>query len=260
VTPVPNAATGRRVIVTGAARGIGRAVYDCFAAAGDDVAGIDIREDVLEMGRPAWPGRQFGVVADLADSAQVRSAVQRAVGLLSGVDVLVNVAGGAQRREPLPEQDREPSAVASEAELDATWSVNVKAAFLAAELAAADMMPRRVGSIITVGSGFGERSLPGRVPYTIVKAAVTGLTRSLAVEWGPYNIRVNEIVPYAVTDATRSRLEDPDVGPSMVARIPLGYLAEPSEIAPAVLFLASDDARYITGARLHIDGGRCIFL
>lgn len=260
--PQPDQATTvarRRVIVTAAARGIGRAVYEAFVEAGDDVLGIDILDDIGATAPTDRPGRHRGIIADLRDSHQVRDAMERGIEFLGGVDVLVNVAGGPQRGRSETPQGPLIGGV-SEADFDATWAVNVKAALLTSQRAAVDMKPRGSGCIVTVGSGFGERAAPGRLAYATAKSAVTGLTRSLAVDWGPHGIRVNEIVPYAVTEETWPRLQDPETGSDMVARIPLGYLAEPTEIAPAVLFLASDQARYITGARLHIDGGRCIVL
>lgn len=246
-----------KVIVTGAARGLGQAIADGFLADGARVAAIDIRDEIRRDGSPETAsGAWQGFAADLTDGAQVRRAVQDAIAALDGVTALVNGGGGMRARGSLAWYDASTLDLTDE-QIDDTFALSVKSALLASIEVARDMIARQTpGSIVNIGSYFGERPAPRRVPYGLSKAAITNLTQSLASEWGEYGIRVNEIVPYAKTDATRARMEAPETGPQMMEKIALRRFAEAEEIVPTVLFVCSDAAAYMSGARIHVDGGR----
>lgn len=243
--------TGRTVIICGAARGIGRAIADGFVGAGARVAGIDIRDEFAD-GDTAR-----GFVADLRVVAEIRRSVDDALDWLGGIDVLVNCAGGMRRSDDAGDQAwySRPSLELTEEDVDATFALTVKSALFAAQRVAPVMIAQRHGAIINIGSGFGSRPAVGRLPYGVAKAGTTNLTRTLAAEWGRLGIRVNELDPYALTDATRPRMQDPAVAEATLTKVALGRFAEPDEIVPAVLFLASDAAGYVTGAKLDVDGG-----
>jgi NAD(P)-dependent dehydrogenase (short-subunit alcohol dehydrogenase family) len=246
-----------KVIVTGAARGLGKAIAQAFLESGAHVAAIDLREEVLREGSAeSNAGTWRGFTADLTDGAQVKSAVAESIAALDGVSVLVNGAGGMRARGSLAWYDA-PALELTEEQIDDTFSLSVKSALLASIVVVRHMVDNEApGCIVNIGSYFGERPAPRRVPYGLSKAAITNMTQSLASEWGEYGIRVNEIVPYAKTEATRARMESPETGPQMLEKVALRRFAETDEIVPTVLFLCSDAAAYLTGARIHIDGGR----
>jgi NAD(P)-dependent dehydrogenase (short-subunit alcohol dehydrogenase family) len=246
-----------KVIVTGAARGLGRAIAQGFLDGGAQVAGIDIREEVRRDGSAEVKEQMWhGVVADLTDTAALRRAIAAAIDALDGVTTLINGAGGMRARGSLAWYSAATLDLTEE-QFDDTIALSVKTALFASMDVATHMIENRVaGSIIMIGSFFGERPAPGRVPYGIAKAAITNLTQSLASEWGEYGIRVNELVPYAATDATGARMRDPKTGPQMLEKVALGRFAEAEEMVPTVLFMCSDAAQYMSGARIHVDGGR----
>lgn len=250
-------ATTPKVIVTGAARGLGKAIADGFLDAGASVAGIDIRDEVLRKGSAESESQAWhGYTADLTDGAEVKQAVTASVKALGGVSVLVNGAGGMRARGSLAWYDV-PTLEVTEEQIDDTFGLTVKAALLASVEVARYMVAHDApGVIVNIGSYFGERPAVRRVPYGLCKAAITNLTQSLAAEWGQYGIRVNEIVPYAMTDATRDRMKDPETGPAMLEKVALRRFAEAEEIVPTVLFMCSGKASYMSGARIHVDGGR----
>jgi NAD(P)-dependent dehydrogenase (short-subunit alcohol dehydrogenase family) len=249
--------TAQKVIVTGAARGLGQAIAQGFLDTGASVAAIDIRDEILRKGSPEAENQTWqGFVADLTDVAEVKRAVKTSIESLGGVTTLVNCAGGMRARGTLAWYDV-PSLEITEEQVDDTFGLSVKCALFASIEVARYMIDNDApGAIVNIGSYFGERPAPRRVPYGISKAAITNLTQSLASEWGNHGIRVNEVVPYAMTDATRDRMMAPETGPQMMEKIALRRFAEPEEIVPTILFVCSDAASYMSGARIHVDGGR----
>ncbi|HTX09627.1 MAG TPA: SDR family oxidoreductase [Solirubrobacteraceae bacterium] len=247
----------QKVIVTGAARGLGQAIADGFLTAGAQVVGIDIREEITREGSAeAQSGAWRGLAANLTNGREVKRAVRAGIEALGGVTTLINGAGGMRARGSLAWYDS-PTLELTEEQIDDTIALSVKAALLASIEVARHLIEHgRPGSIVNIGSYFGERPAPRRVPYGLSKAAITNLTQSLASEWGEYGIRVNELVPYAKTDATRARMDAPETGPQMMEKIALRRFAEAAEMVPTVLFMCSDDAAYMNGARIHVDGGR----
>lgn len=242
--------SGQIALVTGAARGIGRATALALAEAGADVAlGLRVRDsapdlvDAIEaMGR-----RAIALQMDVTRLDEIEAAVAETENRLGPIDLLVNNAGLAVVA---------PAEEVSEADYDIPMDVNAKGSFFAAQAVGRRMIPRRRGAIVTVSSQAGRVALAGVAPYCMSKAAVDHMTRCLAVEWGPHNVRVNAIAPtFIATDGTRIVLEDPEWRARTVAKIPLGHPGEVEDVVGAIVFLASPAARMITGASLLIDGG-----
>ena len=233
---------GRVAVVTGAGGGLGRA---CARALRDAGAALVL------LGRS--PERLAPVAEEtggLARSCDVTdgSAVRDVFAALDRVDVLVTCAGGNRPRAFLEVPD---------GELDWSLALNVRGAFLAAQAAAARMIASGAGgAIVHVTSQMGHVGAAGRSVYCASKHAVEGLTRATAVELAPLGIRVNSVAPtFVETPMTAPYLAEPAERASVVARIPLGRLGEPEEVAAAVLFAASPAASLMTGASLVVDGG-----
>jgi NAD(P)-dependent dehydrogenase (short-subunit alcohol dehydrogenase family) len=233
--------------VTGAGRGIGRGCAITLAKAGASVALLARSRSELE--ETACEVRAIGqnvqsIVCDVTDPRQV----QEAVGFLEQIDVLVNNAG-----TNVPE----PFLEVSEENLDKMLAVNVKGVFLVAQAAAWRMVERgEGGSIINVSSQMGHVGAPRRTVYCTTKHAVEGLTKAMAVELAPRNVRVNSVAPtFVETPMTKPFLEDEAFREDTLSRIPLGRLGQVEDVTGAVLFLASPAAGLITGASLLVDGG-----
>ncbi|XVS62389.1 SDR family NAD(P)-dependent oxidoreductase [Actinosynnema sp. CA-299493] len=235
---------GKVALVTGGSRGIGAAIAVRLAELGADVAITyrtspgDVVERVQGLGR-----RAVAVRADSGDAAAVVAAVEETVAVLGRLDVLVNNAG---------EFVVGPVEELGVAEFDRTFDVNVRAAFVAVKAALPHLGAG--GRVIGIGSNVAERAVfPGFSLYSASKAALVGMTKALARELGPRGITVNLVHP----GATDTDMNPADGAVSDVVRgfTALGRYAEPAEIAAAVAFLASDEARYVTGAQLHVDGG-----
>lgn len=250
--PFPSfALTGRIALVTGAARGLGRAISLALAHAGADVAlGLrDVNADaglaaeIEALGRRALP-----LQMDMADLDQVRRAVAGAAAHFGRLDILVNNAGIAPGN--LAENVREE-------DYDLTMAVNLKGTFFASQAAGRIMIAQRYGRIINLSSQAGFAALPTESVYCMTKAAIAHLTRCLAVEWGTHNITVNAVAPTFIhTPGTEECLGDPAFRADVVERIAaLHRIGEPMEVAGAVVFLASPAASLITGQTLLIDGG-----
>jgi NAD(P)-dependent dehydrogenase (short-subunit alcohol dehydrogenase family) len=243
--------TGRVALVTGAARGLGRAIAVALARAGADVA-LGLRDasrdegavaEIEALGRRALP-----LQLDVTDLAQGRAAIDEAADRLGGLDVLVNNAGGG-----IPMR---PAEAVSEADFDRVWDVNVRSTFFLSQHAAG-IMRAHGGAIVNMASQAGIVALPGEAAYCTAKAAVLHLTRCHAVEWGEHGIRVNAVAPTFIrTDGTAAMLGDEAFRADTVERIAaLHRIGVPDEVAGAVVFLASPAASLITGHTLVIDGG-----
>ena len=243
--------TGSVAVVTGAARGIGRAIALDLARAGADV-GLGLRdpeqdgglaEEITALGRRALP-----LAMDVTDLAASRAALDRVAAELGGVDVLVNNAGGSIRADALD---------VTEEDFEAVWALNVRSTFFLSQHAARLMRDRGGGAVVNVASQAGLVALPGEPSYCVAKAAVVHLTRCLAVEWGPLGIRVNAVAPtFIETDGTAPVLADEGFRAATVERIAaLHRIGTPGEVSPAVVFLASPAASMITGHTLVVDGG-----
>jgi len=242
---------GRVALVTGAARGLGRAISLALAHAGADVAlGLrDINADagltaeLRALGRKALP-----LQMDMLSMQQISRAVEETQKQFGRIDILVNNAGIA------PEN---PAEHVREEDFDATLAINLKGTFFASQAAARHMIRQKSGTIINMSSQAGFAALPGESIYCMTKAAIAHLTKCLAVEWGKHGITVNAVAPTFIhTPGTASVLADPAFRADTVERIAaLHRIGEPMEVAGAVVFLASPAASLITGETILIDGG-----
>lgn len=241
-------APAKVVLVTGGARGIGWATTEAFIEAGWKVALGDIDGKAAARRAEASPQHMLPLGLDVTDRAAVEKAFADVLDRWGRLDALVNNAG-IQRHAPL-----ESLAVQ---DWLAVLNVNLHGTFNCLQVAANIMLPQGSGVIVNLASVAATRGAPGRAPYAVSKAAIVSLTKTAAVEWTARGIRVNAVAPgYVETDLVRTAIADGRISlDPIVARIPAGRLASPSEIASTIIFLCSDAASYISGHVLHVDGG-----
>jgi NAD(P)-dependent dehydrogenase (short-subunit alcohol dehydrogenase family) len=242
---------GKIAFVTGAGRGLGQAGALALARAGADVACVSRTRSQLEETAAAVErlGRKARIfVADTRSPQEVDAAVQGAADVFGRIDILFNNAGTNIRKAVVDMPDEDWQTI---------MDTNVRGAFLVARAVARVMIPRRSGSIINMSSMSASSAEPTKAVYAASKGAVALLTKGLALELAPHGIRVNAIAPgYMLTSLVRGGLDaDPARKTRVLARIPMGRLGEPEEIGGALVFLACDASRYVTGASIAIDGG-----
>ena len=241
---------GKGVIVTGAAGGIGRAVAQAFSTTGAKVMAVDLDQARVDEVVDGFEGTgHVGVAADLGDLSGHAALVARAREELGNLYVLANLAAVLRRRGSLDE--------VTEEDWDFQHDINLKAAFFLCRAAGNAMIEQgKGGRIITFSSqGWWTGGFGGSVAYAATKGGVTSMTRGLARTFGPHGITVNTVSPGQVHTPMLMTGLSPEVYESMKKQTPLGYVAEPEELAGPVVFLASDHARYITGSTLNVSGG-----
>ncbi len=238
--------SGKVAMVTGSARGIGREIALRLAEAGADVVVSDVAdaEPVAEEIRKT--GRQsLAVTADVTSASDVASLVEKVVEKFERIDILVNNAGIARDQLLLRMSDEDWEAV---------LNVNLKSVFLCSRAVLRHMLRQRWGRIISISSIVGIVGNPGQANYASSKAGIIGFTKTLAREVGSRGITANAIAPGFIVSKMTDQLSEEQKG-EMLKRIPLGFLGTPRDVAEAVAFLASEEARYITGQVLGVDGG-----
>lgn len=241
--------TGKTALVTGASRGIGRAIALTLAEAGADVAvnyagseaaAAQVVAEIEAMGRKA-----FMVRADVSSSADVESMVSRVLETFGKLDILVNNAGITKDNLIMRMKEEE---------FDQVIGINLKGVFNCIKAVTRPMMKQRSGRIINISSVVGVLGNAGQANYVAAKAGVIGLTKSTAKELASRGITVNAVAPGFIETDMTDKLSD-DMKASLLGQIPLARLGAPEDIAKAVRFIASDDASYMTGQTIHVDGG-----
>ncbi len=241
---------GKVAIVTGAARGLGRACALALAHEGADIAlglrdvatAADLEQEIKTMGR-----KVIRLQMDVSDLQQINDAVARVVETFGKIDILVNNVGVAPGN---------PAENVTEEDFDHTINLNLKGTFFTAQAVGRQMIKQESGCIINMSSQAGFIALDNESIYCMTKAGVNHLTKNLASEWAKYNINVNAVAPtFIETPGTEPWLKDRAFRQSVLDRIPLGRIGKPMEVAGAVVFLASDAASLITGEIMLIDGG-----
>lgn len=249
--------SGKVAIVTGGGSGFGEGIAKRFAAEGAAVvigdlnlaAAEKVAGEINKAGQKALP-----VAADVSQAMQMKALVQAAVDAFGGLDIMINNAGMPQRNAPMLDTD--------EATFDKIFAVNVKSIYLSATYAVPEMRKRKGGVFINIASTAGVRPRPGLVWYNGSKGAVITLTKAMAVELAPEQIRVNALNPVAgLTPMLKEFMggtETEEMKAKFVSTIPIGRFSTPTDIANAALYFASDEANFITGVCMEVDGGRCI--
>lgn len=241
-------------IVTGAASGFGAGIARAFAREGAHVVLADLNEaGASEVARQCG-GRSMAMHCDVTSRSDVDALIDRARERFRRIDVVVNNAGWTHRNQPLLDVD--------EATFDRVFAINVKSIFHMTHAVVPVMRSQGGGVILNVGSTAGIRPRPGLTWYNASKGAVNLLSKSMAVELGPDRIRVNAICPVigetALLEAFMGVPDTPENRQRFIATIPLGRMSRPEDVANAAVFLASDDAAFITGVEFPVDGGRTV--
>jgi 3-oxoacyl-[acyl-carrier protein] reductase len=244
---------GKVALVTGGASGFGQGIAELFAREGARVAIADLNEQAARKVAATMSNDALAVRCDVSRRGDVDAAVKATVERFQTIDILINNAGTTHVRRPMLEVD--------EAEFDRVMAVNVKSIFLFAHAVVPLMREKKSGVIINIGSTAGIRPRPGLTWYNASKGAVNLLSKSMAAELAPDGIRVCAVAPViSETPLFASFLggDTPELRAQFRASIPMGRFATVADIANAVLFLASDDASFLTGNVLEVDGGRCV--
>jgi len=242
--------TGQVALVTGASRGFGRSIAGALAGAGADLVLTSrtlkdveaVAAELASTGRKILP-----LQADVTQVEDVEEAVRRAVATLGRIDVLINNAGINIRK---------PALELTETDWDQTLDTNVKGCFRVAKAVGRHMVARQKGCIVNIASMLASVTLPERAAYASSKGGLVQMTRTLAVEWAPYNVRVNAICPGPfLTDLNKVILDDPEKVKFFMDRMPMKRFGKPEELHGAAIFLASEASSFITGTTIYIDGG-----
>jgi len=245
---------GKVAIVTGAASGFGRGIAELYVLEGAKVVVADINAGGALEVASALGDAAVSVQCDVSLKKDVDAMVRAAVEAFGGVDIMVNNAGITHNNQPMLDVD--------EATFDRIYAVNVKSVYLSAMAVVPHMEKRGGGVIINTASTAGVRPRPGLTWYNGSKGAVITLTKSMAVELAPKNIRVNAINPVMGETGMLTQFmglpDTPENRAKFLATIPLGRMSRPHDIANAALFLADPASAFITGIAMEVDGGRCV--
>jgi len=243
---------GKTAVITGGISGIGRAISLAMAEAGANIAAIDVKDlgdNSLMEQIGVWGRKAIFIQADVTKEQEVAGFVEKAVAHFGRIDVLVNCAGTVNRT---------PAEKLTEAEWDQVMNTNLKGLFWCCQKAGLRMIAQQTGSIVNIASMSGlivnkDRTISA---YCISKAAVSMLTKNLAMEWAKHNIRVNAIAPgYMITPITAGWMKDPGMNRVALDLTPMGRFGQPEELGPLAVFLASRAASFITGQTIVADGG-----
>ncbi len=242
--------TGQVALVTGASRGFGRSIAGALAEAGADLvvtsrrlADVEaVAADLLPSGRKVLP-----LQMDVTRREEVEEAVRRAVASLGKIDNMVNNAGINIQK---------PALEVTDGDWEQTLDTNLTGCFRVAQVVGRHMVTRQQGRIVNIASMLASVTIPERAAYASSKGGLVQMTRTLAVEWAPYNVRVNAICPGPfLTDLNKVILDDPEKVKFFMDRMPMKRFGRPEELHGAVIFFASEASSFITGTTLYIDGG-----
>jgi NAD(P)-dependent dehydrogenase (short-subunit alcohol dehydrogenase family) len=242
---------GKVCLVTGASRGLGRAMALALAEAGADVAAVARSEKAIEETAAAiktLERRALAVPCDVHETKSVNAMIDRVVTEFGRLDVVINNAGGG---------DLKPIIDMTEEEWLRTVDLNVNAMFRICKAVGPHMIKQRSGKIINMSSMYGLVGEKNVVAYCASKGAILQLTRALALEWAEHNITVNALAPgYIYTERTSRVFDNPELGEMFSKRVPLGRIGQPQELGPLVVYLASSASDFMTGSVIVIDGGQ----
>jgi len=245
---------GKTAIVTGGASGFGEGIARVFHEQGSNVVIADLNGEGAVGVAKELGERAFGLLCDVTILDDLKSVVAQSISQFGRVDIVVNNAGWSHKNKPMLE--------VSEEEFDKVFEINVKSIYQMSKAVIPHMRENKGGVIINIGSTAGKRPRPGLSWYNATKGAVNLLSKSMAVELAPDNIRVNCIAPVigatALLETFMGEKDTPEARAKFMAGIPLGRFSTPRDIANAALYFASDEADFITGVVMEVDGGRCI--
>jgi glucose 1-dehydrogenase len=237
-------------IVTGATQGIGLACAQRLVKEGARVMLVDIKPEGASAAQALGEAARF-FVADVSQKADVDAMVKATLDAFGQIDILVNNAGVTHAADFLD---------LAEEDFDRVMRINLKSMFLCSQAAAREMVKRQSGCIINMSSVNSELAIPNQVPYVVSKGGVNQLTKVMALSLAPHGIRVNGIGPGTILTelASKAVMASPEARHTILSRTPLGRCGEPEEVAAIAAFLASDDASYMTGQTMYVDGGRMV--
>lgn len=245
---------GKSALVTGGASGFGAEIVLSYVREGASVVILDLNGEGAQKIAKEAGKNAIAVAGDVTKKADIEKAVKTAVDSFGKLDIVVNNAGWTFRNKPLLE--------VTEEEFDKVFAINVKSIYLMTNAAVPVMRQQKSGRIINIGSTAGVRPRPGLTWYNATKGAVNLLSKSMALDLAPDGIRVNCIAPVigatALLESFMGVPDTPENRAKFVSTIPLGRMSKPSDIANACIYLGSDDAEFLTGVVLPVDGGRTI--